>query len=182
MPGQTFTGQTLVEALRSGELDQPAGVVLIGMVKESEQPDHVAFARGGCDTWIDLPTSLIEQAEHAGARPCDDHSHPVFRITLRESDDPQAKLLAQLLATQPQLRPQPPGPGRAGLRPPRSRGGGVSRMAAEHGFHDYCMYFCDFLVRECIGFGNDWETCINLRVGCSDICGILSDVFGTILD
>ena len=65
----TFTGQTLVEALRSGELDQPSGVVLIGMVKESEQQDHVAFARGGCDTWIDLPTSLIEQAEHVGAGP-----------------------------------------------------------------------------------------------------------------
>ncbi len=186
MPGQTFTGQTLVEALRSGELDQPAGVVLVGMVKESEQPDHVAFARGGCDTWIDLPTSLIEQAEHAGARPCDDHSHPVFRITLRESDDPQARLLGQLLATQaqPQFRPRSPEPTHLpGLRLSRRRGGATSRMAAQQGgFHDYCMYFCDFLVRECIGFGNDWETCINLRVGCSDLCGIFSSVFEPIFD
>jgi hypothetical protein len=56
-------------------------------------------------------------------------------------------------------------------------------MAAQQGgFHDYCMYFCDFLVRECIGFGNDWETCINLRVGCSDLCGIFSGVFEPIFD
>jgi hypothetical protein len=85
MPGQTFSGETLVEALQSGELDHP-GLVLTGMVKPSEHPDHVAFARGGCDTWADLPTSMIEQAEHVGSRPCEDHSHPVFRITLKESD------------------------------------------------------------------------------------------------
>ena len=171
MPGQTFSGQALVEALRSGELDQPAGVVLSGMVKESEQPDHIAFARGGCETWIDLPVSLIEQAEHVGQRPCDDHAHPLFRITLRESDDPQAKLLAQLLTTgaRPGGRSPRPGPG------PRRRGRhgpAVGRQAELGSIHDYCMYMCDWLVRECIGFGGDWEHCIQLRVACSDICGI----------
>jgi hypothetical protein len=39
------------------------------------------------------------------------------------------------------------------------------------------MYGCDWLVRECIGFGGDWK-CINLRVLCSDLCGI----FGTVFD
>jgi hypothetical protein len=170
--GQTFTGESLVEALRSGELEQPAGVVLTGMVKESEQPDHIAFARGGCDTWLDLPTSLIEQAEHIGRRPCDDHSHPLFRITLRESDDPQAKLLGQLLSTGPRpgTRPPRPGPG------PRRRGGrprAIGRRAESASIHDYCMYMCDWLVRECIGFGGDWEHCIDLRVACSDLCGIV---------
>jgi len=179
MPGQTFTGQTLVEALRSGELDQPAGVVLTGMGKESEQPDHVAFARGGCDTWIDLPTSLIERAEHVGARPCEDHSHPLFRITLRESDDPQAKLLAQLVTTQPQFAPHMRRPGPPGRRPRR----GVSRrMAQQPVFHDYCMYACDWLVRECISLGGSWESCINLRVICSDICGIFGDVYEPIFE
>jgi len=182
MPGQTFTGQALVEALGSGELDQPAGVVIAGMVKQSDHPEHVAFALGGCDTWIDLPTSMIEQAEHIGARPCDDHSHPLFRFTLRESDDPQAKLLAQLLASQPHGRPphlhrRPAGPPRPGRRR------GVSaRMAQEPVLHDYCMYACDWLVRECIGFGGSWESCINLRVICSDICGILTEGLGSVLE
>jgi len=161
MPGQTFTGDALVEALRSGELDQPAGVVLTGMVKESEQPEHVAFARGGCDTWIDVPTSLIERAEHVGARPCEDHSHPVFRIT---------------------AQPHPSHVHRSGPFGPRPRRGISRRMAQQPVFHDYCMYGCDWLVRECISLGGSWESCINLRVICSDICGIFSDVYEPIFE
>jgi hypothetical protein len=118
MTGQTFTGQTLVDALSAGEFEQPSGVVLTGMVKQSEQPDHIAFARGGCDSWIDLPTTMIEQAEHVGSRPCEEHAHPIFRITLAESDDPQAKLLGTLLASQPQPGGRAPLPG---LHPPGRR-------------------------------------------------------------
>jgi hypothetical protein len=171
MPGQTFTGQALVDALSAGEFEHP-GIALTGMVKASEQHDHVAFARGGCDSWVDLPTSMIEQAEHVGSRPCEDHSHPVFRITLRESDDPQAKLLGQLLASQPQLGPPLP---LAGLRSPgRPLGAAGRRSAARGGFHDSCLGVCDFLVRECIGFGGDYDTCIGLRATCSDVCSVLS--------
>jgi hypothetical protein len=172
VPGQTFTAQALVDALNEGEFEHP-GIVLTGMVKPSEQQDHVSFAHGGCDTWVDLPTSLIEQAEHVGSRPCEDHSHPVFRITLRESDDPQAKLFGQLLAAQPQQRSRPPFPG---LRSPGHRLGveGRTSLARRGGFHDSCLGVCDFLVRECIGFGGDYDTCIGLRATCSDICGVLS--------
>jgi hypothetical protein len=177
MPGQTFTGEALVDALSSGELDHQPGIVLSGMVKPSEQPDHVSFARGGCDTWVDLPTSMIEQAEHVGSRPCEDHSHPVFRITLSESDDPQAKLLGQLLASQPQLGARPPLPGLGSPGP----GLGLGRRApVGRGFHDSCLYACDFLVRECIGFGGNYEQCLSLRATCSDICSIFSapiDIF-----
>jgi len=163
MPGQTFTGQALVDALRAGEFEHP-GIALTGMVKPSEQQEHVAFARGGCDTWVDLPTSMIEQAEHLGSRPCDDHSHPVFRITLRESEDPQAKLFGQLLAAQPSLAPRGGRPFRPPPRPGRA-------LAARHPFHDTCLGVCDFLVRECIGFGGDYDKCISLRAMCSDLCG-----------
>ncbi len=176
MPGQTFTGEALVDALSSGELDHQPGIVLSGMVKPSEQPDHVAFARGGCDTWVDLPTSMIEEAEHVGSRPCEDHSHPVFRIRLKQSDDPQAKLLGQLLASQPSMAPRTPFPGRGlpGSRIP------LQGRAAGRSFHDSCLYACDWLVRECIGFGGNYEECLNLRATCSDICSIVSapiDIF-----
>jgi hypothetical protein len=175
MPGKTFTGESLAEALGAGDFDQPAagGVVLTGMVKPSDQPGHVSFARGGCDTWVELPTSLIEQADHVGVRPCDDHSHPVFRITLRESDDPHARLLGQLLATQPRPGAHAPIPGRR--VPPPHRFSPASR-AAGGGIHDSCLWVCDWLVRECVGFGGNWEDCIALRATCSDICGILSSL------
>jgi hypothetical protein len=175
--GKTFTGQGLVDALGAGEFDHPPGVVLTGMVKPSELEDHVAFARGGCETWIDLPTSLIEQAEHVGSRPCKDHAHPVFRITLRESEDPQATLLARLLAAgpEPRLRQLPPGFG----APAPHRRAAAARFGL--GLHDPCLHMCDWLVRECIGFGGDYDTCIGLRATCSDICGIIS-VFDPIFE
>jgi hypothetical protein len=175
--GKIFTGQGLVDALGAGEFDRPSGVVLTGMLKASERQDHVSFARGGCDTWIELPTSLIEQAEHLGSRPCDDHAHPVFRITLRESEDPQARLLAQLLATEPQRRSQTLPPGFGAQRPRR----GAALGRAGLGLHDPCLHLCDWLVRECIGFGGDYDTCISLRATCSDICGIFS-VFDPIFE
>jgi hypothetical protein len=171
MPGQTFTGQALVNALKAGEFDHP-GIVLTGMVKPSEQQDHVSFAHGGCDTWVDLPTSMIEHAEHVGSRPCEEHSHPVFRITLGESDDPQAKVLGQLLASQPQLGSRPPLPGLRSPGPPLGAAGRIP--SARRGFHDSCLGVCDFLVRECIGFGGDYDTCISLRATCSDLCDVLS--------
>jgi hypothetical protein len=143
MTGQTFTGQTLVDALSAGEFEQPSGVVLTGMVKQSEQPDHIAFARGGCDSWIDLPTTMIEQAEHVGSRPCEEHAHPIFRITLAESDDPQAKLLGTLLASQPQPGGRAPLPG---LHPPGRRTA-ANRPGLPQGFHDSCLWACDYLVR-----------------------------------
>ena len=178
MAGKTFTGQGLVDALGAGEFDRPRGVVLIGMVKASEQKDHVAFARGGCDTWIDLPTSLIEEAEHVGSRPCEDHAHPIFRITLRESDDPQARLLAQLLEAGPQRRSRQLPP-TFNTRVPH-RGAAAARSGL-FGLHDPCLHLCDWLVRECIGFGGDYDTCISLRATCSDICGIFS-VFDPIFE
>jgi len=167
MSGRKFSGKELAKALQTGEFEQ-SGLVLTGMVKPSEQPDHVGFARGGCDTWVDLPTTMIEQAEHVGFRPCEDHSHPVFRITLKESEDPQAKLLGQLLSAQPQtgLRVPPPGAGSAG------RLGASARMRP--GLHDPCLYLCDALVRECISLGGNYEACLGLRATCSDICGIIS--------
>jgi len=166
MRGQTFTGQALIDALSAGEFDHP-GIVLTGMVKPSEQEEHVAFARGGCETWVDLPTSMIEQAEHLGSRPCDDHAHPVFRLTLREAEDPQARILGQLLASQPSPALGPPG----GRPFPHARRGRARALAARHPFHDTCLGICDFLVRECIGFGGDYDKCIGLRAMCSDLCG-----------
>src|SRR5919204_5438697 len=113
MPEQVFTGETLAEALKSGALDQPS-TVLVGMVKPSGSDDHVAFALRGCDEWVDLPTQIIERAEHLGSRRCDDHSHPVFRVTLKESDDPQAKLLGSLSGSRSAIQRTSPLP-----RPPR---------------------------------------------------------------
>ena len=87
MQEKTYDGVGLEQALKSGALAKH-GVVLTGMVKSSEKPHHIGFSLAGCETWVDLPTSMIEQAERRGESRCKDHSHPVFAITLKESDNP----------------------------------------------------------------------------------------------
>lgn len=97
MESQMFSGASLEEALKGDLLDQ-SEVLLIGMVKQSQTPGYISFTGGGCEHWIEIPTDLIERAERMGSRPCKDHAHPVFRLTLKNPKDPQAQLYASLLA------------------------------------------------------------------------------------
>src|ERR1022692_3792901 len=98
MAEKIYTGSSLEQALKSGSLEKTS-IEIGGMVRASEKANHIGFARGDCETWIDLPTDLIDQAEHLGQRSCKDHVHPVFKITLKEPKDPTAQILGSLLAT-----------------------------------------------------------------------------------
>lgn len=92
----SYTGSSLEKALKSGTFER-AAIELTGMVKASEKADHISFARGGCETWIDLPTDLIDEAEHLGQRSCKEHMHPVFKITFKEPKDAVAQIFGSLL-------------------------------------------------------------------------------------
>jgi hypothetical protein len=96
MKGKTFTGEDLEKALLNDELPQP-GLELVGMVKKSEHEEHISFTSSGCEQWVDVPISLIEQAENVGHSQCKDHSHPLFRITFKEQKSPEARLFSALL-------------------------------------------------------------------------------------
>jgi hypothetical protein len=98
MPDQPFTGASLEEALRSGQLDKPA-IELVGMVKSAEEPGKVSFSPTDCESWVDIPVNLIETAEQVGQRPCREHNHPVFRLHLKKPKDPEAQILAALLTS-----------------------------------------------------------------------------------
>lgn len=97
MSDESFSGADLEEALEEGTLDQTQ-TPLTGMVKQSEKSGHVRFSQSGCDSWVDLPTDMIEHADHVGQRPCRDHSHPVMRITVKEPKDSTGKVLRALLS------------------------------------------------------------------------------------
>jgi hypothetical protein len=97
MSDQQLTGASLEEALRSGKLDQPA-LELVGMVKAAEETGKISFTPTDCESWVDIPTDLIEKAEQVGQRPCRDHIHPVFRLQLKQPKDPEAQVLSALLA------------------------------------------------------------------------------------
>ena len=98
MPDQPLTGKSLEQGLRSGDFDSP-GLEVVGMVKAAEEKGKISFSRTDCESWVDVPTDLIKSAVQVGHRRCRDHSHPVFRLTFNESDDPTAQVLAALLAS-----------------------------------------------------------------------------------
>lgn len=97
MQAKTFTGAALEKALKDNSLTH-SGVMLTGMVKASQKDGFISFTRSGCDSWVDLPTDMIEQAEQLGQNTCRDHSHTVMRITLKEPKDAEARIIAALLA------------------------------------------------------------------------------------
>ena len=130
MAGEAYSGEALRDALKAGTFDKPHGSVeLVGMVKESDDESSIAFTPRGCETWVDVPISMIDSAEHVGHRRCDDHSHPVFRITLKEAEGDEAKVLSALLAAVPQPRP---GAGRTPGVPPLG-GGFMARRRSPFG-------------------------------------------------
>jgi hypothetical protein len=185
MNPQEFSGDGLLKALEKGELTAPLeiGTALVGMVKKSDQPGCLAFTPAGCDTWVDIPTSMIEKAVHIGERRCKDHSHVVVRITLKQPVTPEGQLLAKLLvASAPRGIPQSPmQPQGRGMHPrlamqqiPTGPGGGFD-----------CDEVCQAVLRACIErtpFSSDF--CVFLYSGCYRTCGIFTGggVFGPILE
>jgi hypothetical protein len=95
---KTFTGQSLVAALKENSFENiTSNVGLTGMVKKSEKEDYISFTQSGCGTWVDLPVSMIEKAEFLEMRTCKDHAHPVMKVTLKHSGNPENEILLGLL-------------------------------------------------------------------------------------
>jgi hypothetical protein len=107
MYDKPLTGGQLEQALRDDKLGA-AAVPLTGMVKKAEKIGHIAFTRAGCDTWVDIPVEMIEHAEHVGQQTCKDHTHPIMRLTLKTSDNPEQQILMALLAQVPAGTAMPP--------------------------------------------------------------------------
>jgi hypothetical protein len=161
----------LRDALQAGTLTKPPGLVIVGMVKPSDDQASIGFTGSGCDAWVDVPVAMIETAEQVGSRPCDDHSHPVFRITLTEPADHQARVLAALLGSTQRgwERPGFTGIGDAGARLmgsiSRQRETGPTFPPAQT-----CDDFCQYLSTACLWY--DLPFCRLVYLLCSAGCTI----------
>src|SRR5918912_481342 len=92
------SGTNLLEALKSGELS--GYDVYVGMVKASDKEDHIAFAPGSCDEWIDVPAELIGDVEVLRHVPCREHSHPLVRMKLTiDESNPVHTMVRQMFAS-----------------------------------------------------------------------------------
>ena len=182
MEGQEFSGESLVKALEGESLapKSPAGLTLIGMVKLSKEPGCVSFTPGGCDTWVDIPTRLIEKAVQLGERRCDDHTHPAFRIALKEPADAEGKLLGKLLmASSRGWRGDLP-LSLGDITAPRTSGGDLfGSSLGPVSARINCDQKCQALLRSCIEstpFSS--ATCVFLYSNCFHLC----QLFGPLID
>ena len=172
-----LTGSALEKALRSGGLDAPS-LEIVGMVKASDEEGRISFSATDCESWTDVPTDLIKHAERVGESPCRDHTHPVFRLVLADSDDPAAKVLSAVLASWRRSRHEPVshrGPGRAPgprsaylarrFRPGGGGGFGLTNSCTESyqncyvkcslldpggAMQDACLELCDEIYDDCV--------------------------------
>jgi hypothetical protein len=171
MAEAVFTGASLEEALRNDTLTPSAGLVITAMVKRSEQDGHISVTTGGCDAWIEIPTDMIDKAEHVGDNACRDHSHPVLRITLREAEGREARMFADLLGQSiPGLPADGGPPGFLGASQPvlslvAQRAPGLGGTAMD------CYLGCLSSYNACQGSPLE---CAILYAACSAICGQVS--------
>ncbi len=83
---KVFTAQEFISALANDQLRSPT--VVTGMVKLHDQESGTIELSAGasCGAWTVIPADMIEQVEFLRTVRCQDHEHPLVRITLKEPD------------------------------------------------------------------------------------------------
>ena len=92
-----FTGSELEDALKNNEIAQ-SNIYIVCMVKKSDNSDYVSISCTNCDDWIELPTDIIESAVRIGQSNCNDHSHPIMKVFLKEGKKLHVKALMGLVS------------------------------------------------------------------------------------
>ncbi|MEU1818323.1 hypothetical protein ABZ543_24510 [Streptomyces roseifaciens] len=94
---RSFTGEEFRQALSTDSVTVP--LTLTGMAKTADAAeDAIRFALGtACKDWITIPVSLVDRVEPLQHVPCDDHAHPLVRLTLKDTGTPEFTVLASLL-------------------------------------------------------------------------------------
>ncbi|MEV4506814.1 hypothetical protein [Streptomyces klenkii] len=118
---RTFTGEEFRQALSADTVTVP--LTLTGMAKAADAADAIDFALGtACKDWTTIPVSLIDHVEPLQHVSCDDHAHPLVRLTLKNTGTPEFTVLTSLLrATRQQASPCGGPPRQAGRPEPVSR-------------------------------------------------------------
>jgi hypothetical protein len=92
----SFAPREFLDSLKRGEVRRP--IVLYGMVKPAEDDDeYLLFAQGAvCANWVRIPLTSIESVEFLNFVPCNDHTHPLVVLYLKQPETDEGRLLASL--------------------------------------------------------------------------------------
>lgn len=168
-----MSGAELEQALRDDTLGRQAERVTVTvMVKASGTEGQVSVTASGCEEWIDIPSSMIDEAQVIGTRPCAEHSHTLARLTLKppknEEGQVLSRLLGQLTRTQ-QLHSPPPWPasGMSAAAGPIGPGGGLGPGLTLPPIG--CYLGCLWTYLKCLNGPNPWM-CESLLGLCGWTC------------
>jgi hypothetical protein len=92
----SFAPREFLDSLRRGEIRRP--LVIYGMVKPAEDDDeYLLFAQGLiCANWTRIRLTSIESVEFLNLVPCDDHTHPLVLLYLKQPETEEGRMLASL--------------------------------------------------------------------------------------
>lgn len=94
---KTLTGKEFFEQLNSNSLKQP--LIIKGIVKKSENNSDVLFkGSGDSSDWVKIPSSMVESVKLMKTYTREGASMAIVEITLKESTNPESKVLAELLS------------------------------------------------------------------------------------
>lgn len=94
---RNFSGKELEKVLKSGELST-SETSISGMVKESAKEGFINFTPTNCKEWVEIPISLIKNAEVLRQVGCGDHSHPYVKITFENKGTGPEKIYLAILS------------------------------------------------------------------------------------
>ena len=107
LPSKVFAPEEFVAQLKSGALSVGEPLAFMGMVKAAEDDQHVLFASGpNSDASTKLPLGLIESIEFRDVASCQDHTHPLVRLYVKEPRSEEAKAFASLTKEHLLARPR----------------------------------------------------------------------------
>jgi hypothetical protein len=92
---QTYTPTDFVAKLSANELPEPLHTTFVGLAKyDREKPQAIQFSwSSSCQQWLTVPMDMIETVHHLGSVPCQDHQHPLVKMTCKRPDESRADLV-----------------------------------------------------------------------------------------
>lgn len=90
-----YSPQDFLERLINDDFRRP--LIITGMIKKAENSDQFLFTIGtSCANWRKVPLNIIDNIEVLNFVPCNDHAHPMVKMTFKEPESEESLLFASL--------------------------------------------------------------------------------------
>jgi hypothetical protein len=101
-----YSATEMLAALTGGNFT-PALAVTCAIKHEEKDNKHLLInLKMSCADWIPVPVESIDTLEYIRTFICDDHSHPIVRLTFAKPKTAEAQALAAIAMQQTELRAQ----------------------------------------------------------------------------